>query len=502
MTVPPPATSTASGPRLLSSRQVLSERSDAAARVRAALVPYFGPDENLLEDARRRLAQLAALHEQATGARCNFIRTPGRINLIGEHTDYNGLPVLPMTLQRDILIAYSARRDDRVVLRNARAEYAPAEFRLSARIPPSPPGDWSNYNKAAAEAVAAESAGSAPRGADLTVGGNLPGNAGLSSSSALVVSAALALLHVNRIRFDRTRWAERLAEAEHYVGTRGGGMDQAIALLGQPGHALCIDFFPLRAQSVPLPDELCVVAAHSLVHAHKTGDRRLDYNLRPLECMLAVAFINRLGRVPPIDRLGRLESQMSLEEAAALVQAAIPDTRYSLSTLESDMERGSLLPLSQARQLVSEFGLSPETPLLQPRRRALHVLAEGRRVRDTVRALAAGDYSAVGRLLSASDRSCHELYEIGTPELAHLSDLCRRHGALGSRLTGAGFGGFVISLVPAARAQELMDAIAEEYYGQYLRARRPDLHSQRPSLGEVLFVATSTRGADRLTWPE
>ncbi len=491
------------GEMVLDSRQVRAPGSEGEPRVRRALARCLGDDAALIEDARRRLVQLAALHEESAGQPCHFIRTPGRINLIGEHTDYNGLPVLPMTLQRDVLIAYSPRHDHRVVLRNVSAHYPPREFALADPIPPSPAGDWCNYVKAAAQALLEDAArgqwgGRRLGGADLTVGGNLPGGAGLSSSSALVVAAALALLFANQLDYDRPALAERLAQAEHYVGTRGGGMDQAITLLGQPGHVLLIDFFPLRTRPVALPPDVRVVAAHSLVRAEKTGARRLDYNLRPLECAMAVALLNR-ALTPPITRLGQLEARMSTDEAVRRVESCIPEPLYSPAALRTVLGPAAEPLLVQARALLADAGLPEDASGFAPRPRALHVLREGRRVRDAVAAFGQRHHGVAGHLLDASDKSCHQLYQIGTPELAALSDLCRRHGALGARLTGAGFGGFVVSLVPADRVETFLSAIAEDYYQGYLRRQRPELYERMPPLPDALFTAVSTRGGDRLT---
>src|SRR5436309_2294814 len=177
-------------------------------------------------------------------------RAPGRVNLIGEHTDYNGLPVLPIAIDRDVLVAARRRDDDRVELANADPAFAPRRYRVGPAIPSSPPGDWANYHKAAAQALAAELArrrlARLPGGA-FRIDGRVPAAAGLSSSSALLVACGLAHLTLAGVELPRPELAELFARAERYVGTLGGGMDQATALLAQAGQALRIDFFPLRA---------------------------------------------------------------------------------------------------------------------------------------------------------------------------------------------------------------------------------------------------------------
>ena len=168
-------------------------------------------------------------------------RAPGRVNLIGEHTDYNGLPVLPMALTQEIRIAYAPRADDQVRMRDIDPDFPEVSFRNTPDLSPSPAGAWENYCKAAFQGINhAFQPGRYP-GVDLLVSSNLPIAAGLSSSSALVVACALVYLDVlgqppgNGL--SKVELAEILAEAEHFVGTRGGGMDQAVILNGDAGHA-------------------------------------------------------------------------------------------------------------------------------------------------------------------------------------------------------------------------------------------------------------------------
>ena len=216
-------------------------------------------------------------------------RAPARVNLIGEHTDYNGLPVLPIAIDRDVLVAARRRPDDAVELSNVDPAFEPRHYSLRGEIPPFPPGDWANYHKAAAvglrDALAREHA---LPGGSFRVHGTIPIAAGLSSSSALVVACGLAHLALADVELPRLELAELLAGAERYVGTLGGGMDQATTLLARAGHALHIDFFPLRARPVPVPTAAGFVVAHSLEPAEKSGRVRGLYNQRVVECRLAV----------------------------------------------------------------------------------------------------------------------------------------------------------------------------------------------------------------------
>jgi len=214
------------------------------------------------------------------------VRAPGRVNLIGEHTDYNGLPVLPVAIQRSVRIELRARDDRRVRLANADARFEPCEFEIAAEIPPFAPGHWGNYSKAAAQALQRRSG--LDCGFDGLVSGDIPAAAGLSSSSALVVASALALVAVNELEIAREDLMVLTAEAERYVGTHSGGMDQAISLGGRAGHAVRIDFDPLRLEPVPIPPDWRFVIANSLVEALKSGGAQAAYNARVRECREAL----------------------------------------------------------------------------------------------------------------------------------------------------------------------------------------------------------------------
>ncbi|MBN2287750.1 MAG: hypothetical protein JXQ83_00360, partial [Candidatus Glassbacteria bacterium] len=213
----------------------------------------------------------------------SVLRAPGRVNLIGEHTDYNGLPVMPMAIDYDMMVAVSPRDDLKVRVVNP--EFPDRNFELASKIPRYETGDWGNYVKAGLQGIVDEFGTlDGLRGFDACFSGSVPVGAGLSSSSTLVVAAAIALLEVSGIELEPIALAERMARAEWYVGTQGGGMDHAASILGEKGKALKIDFFPLRVMPVSLPEGYTVVVANSLLVAAKTQNTRMQYNLRPAVC--------------------------------------------------------------------------------------------------------------------------------------------------------------------------------------------------------------------------
>ena len=279
-----------------------------------------------------------------------LVRAPGRVNLIGEHIDYCGLPVLPMALSRGVRIAFERRPDRGTRLVNADAHFAPSFFTIDASIPPAAAGDWSNYARAAAQALAQRFPDL--RGVDALVQSDLPIAAGLSSSSALVVALALALLQANGVTVAPLELMELLAQGERYVGTAGGGMDQAIILGAQAGCASRIDFRPLRLTPTVVPADWRFIVAWSLVPAEKSGGARQAYNERTRQCDEARRLVaNRLGRSEDISYPALL--------AAAPVEELL---------------------------LVAEATLSGVLA-----RRFRHVVTEGTRVPRAEAAMAAGD---------------------------------------------------------------------------------------------------------------
>jgi len=426
-----------------------------------------------------------------------FCRAPGRVNLIGEHTDYNGLPVLPMTLAQDIVLAVAPRTDSLVRIANMQSTFPPAEFRNKWPLGPSPAGAWDNYCKAAIDGLNQHFRLTQYPGMDIMATGSIPISAGLSSSSALVVATALAYLHIlgKKLEKDITRiaLATVLAEAEHFVGTRGGGMDQAIILLGGEGQASKIDFYPLRVENVPLPNDHSLVVCNSLVKAEKTGDALHRYNAGPRLCRLITALVEKraqdeFGEEVEIECLGELwlgHLCLTHSEVADLINAAIPNDRV---TLREASRKLAVSPEEVRRQYIGDLP-EPEGgfPL---KARARHQMSEYRRVEDARDALLAGDAATLGELMNASHESCARDYDVSCPELEALVAGARKAGALGARLTGAGFGGCTVNLVPQAAVPAFIQQIKRDYYQRFLKKEAP---------AEAVFAAQASPAADYIT---
>ncbi len=199
---------------------------------------------------------------------------PGRVNLIGEHIDYLGLPVLPMALRQRVVVTFEARRDRRI--RASSSPYGAREFEWRDGLEPVAAGDWENYLRAAAMAVTGKWGSGC--GVDATVTSNLPAAAGLSSSSALIVAFTLALLCANGWSAGFEDLMEILPEGEQFVGTRGGGMDHAAVLASRTGYASLVSFAPIAVRHVPIPADWAFLVADSGVRAEKSGAARERYN--------------------------------------------------------------------------------------------------------------------------------------------------------------------------------------------------------------------------------
>jgi galactokinase len=338
-------------------------------------------------------------------------RAPGRVNLIGEHTDYNGGFVLPVAIDMDVRVALRPRPDRRVRITRVDTG-AGVELDLDA-IPPAS-GQWHDY--VAGTAWALQAAGEPIDGFDGIIVTTLPIGSGLSSSAALEIVSGWALSGPTGPRvppLELARIAQR-AENQH-VGVQCGLMDQFASACGVAGHALLFDCRSLEWRAVPMPEDLALVVIHSGVsHAH--GDN--EYNARRAACERVVAVI---ARDDPGVRLLR-----------DVDMARLAEYRPKLDPLDFD--------------------------------RAYHVITENDRVLDAVLALESDDRAALGELMAASQASMRERYDITCPEIDELVALTvAAPGVIGSRMTGGGFGGCTVSLVEPEAVDTLRAHVEREY---------------------------------------
>jgi galactokinase len=333
---------------------------------------------------------------------------PGRVNLIGDHTDYNEGFVLPMAIDRGVVVAIRPRDDD-LVRAWSLQESERASFTLRDVTEGQPPG-WGAYIAATAWALRHD--GVDIGGFDLVLDGTVPVGSGLASSAAVECATALGLNDLQQSHLDRPSLAlaARRGEVE-IVGVPVGVMDQMAALCCRAGHALFLDTRTLSVEHVPF--ELAPAGLVLLVIDVRSPRRlvRGEYASRRVDCELA---------------------------AGGLGVRSLRDVDMA------DVETGSLEPRN--------------------RRRARHVVSENQRVLDVASLLRQGRHAEIGALLTASHTSLRDDYEVSTPELDAAVEASLAGGALGARMTGAGFGGCAIALVPAGRAGDVRRSITDRFH--------------------------------------
>ena len=356
---------------------------------------------------------------------------PGRVNLIGEHLDYNDGFVLPCAIEFSTRAAVAPRADQKLVLHSA--EFSEQfEFDLT-NLPQKPSGKWSDY--VVGVAIMLRQAGHLPHGANLLVHGQVPIGAGLSSSAAIEVATALALLSLSGTKLSLPEVAKLCQRAENeFVGARVGIMDQFVSCLGKAGHALLLDCRSLHFELVPVPKQVKLVICNTMVKHELSGG---EYNRRRQEC----------------------------EEGVRILSKAIPGIKALRDVTP--------------QQLSSSVNAVPRVIY----KRCLHVVEEIQRVLRAVDCLRSGNLDQMGRLMSDSHRSLRDLYEVSCAELDAMVEAADGlPGYYGGRMTGGGFGGCTINLVATEHSEAFRESIAERY-------------RQRTGISPEIYVCSSADGA-------
>ncbi len=383
----------------------------------------------------KQAAEVSKAFESVFGRKPRVFRAPGRVNLIGEHTDYNDGFVMPAAIEFSTWVA-AAPRPDRTLAIHSENFSERREFPLDDSNAQGQK-HWSDYVRGVA--VVLQRAGHKISGADLYIRGEVPIGSGLSSSAAIEVSTLLALLGVSGISLDKKQIALLGQRAENeFVGMRCGIMDQFISCHGQSNHALMLDCRSLDYRLLPLPSNVRLVICNTMVHHELAGG---EYNKRRADCEAGVKHLAQF----------------------------LPGIKALRDVTVADLEKhGKGLPERVYR-------------------RCRHVVSEDGRMEQAAAALNSGDLETFGKLMHDSHVSLRDDYEVSCAELDTMVDLASKiKGVYGARMTGGGFGGCTINLVQAEHVDEFKAAVAPGY--QKATGKKP-----------TIYVSSAVEGAEEVT---
>ena len=381
--------------------------------------------------SKLKLNELPQVFEQEFHTHPKVFRAPGRVNLIGEHTDYNDGFVLPSAIGFYAHVAIAPRRDDKLVLKSTAYE-GQFEFQAS-RLPEKKQDAWCDYVLGVAHQL--KRAGVALSGANLLLQSEVPVGAGLSSSAALEVASAMALQSLSGKTLPLKQIAKLCQSAENeFVGAHVGIMDQFVSCFGKQGHAVLIDCRSLEFELVPIPSNVEFVICNTMVKHELSGG---EYNERRAQCEEGVRILSKF--YPAIRAL----RDISVDQLARH-QSDLPPLVY---------------------------------------RRCVHVVEENDRTLEAVKCFGSGDLTRVGHLMRASHQSLRDLYEVSCAELDAMVEAAQGlPGFIGGRMTGGGFGGCTINLVEHGNSDAFSKQVAARY-----RAKT--------GITPELFVCSAANGA-------
>ncbi|KAI4183580.1 MAG: hypothetical protein L6R41_005319 [Letrouitia leprolyta] len=511
-------------------------------------VPVLNSIKNLYPEAnlasqKERWQDLLDQFEKKYGRKPAFVaRSPGRVNLIGEHIDYSLYEVLPMAIAADVLIVVAPSTSNKpdvadavIPMRNINSrKHRPSE----CIVPPMGEADidatiheWTNYFKAgfngAIDLLRKEDSAFSPCSMDILVDGNVPAGGGLSSSAAFVCASALAVLRANgQDTVKKKELVELAIVSERAVGVNSGGMDQSASVFSVKGDALSVSFSPqLFAEAIPFPKvdpPITFMIAQSFVTSDKHLTAPRCYNLRVVECTLAAQMIAKdfgielkndsgpLGcslrglqhalfaggvteQIPPVT-LGDPQTpyKIQLETMLSTVSEYLEyDRSYTREEIASNL---SITVSTLEEKYMTKFPVDADRFMLG--KRARHVMSEALRVlafkellQDPVSAENPDLLCGLGVLMNETQASCRDIYECSCPEIDQLCAIAREAGAYGSRLTGAGWGGCTVHLVPKDKVDTIRSAWIEKYY----RVREPDISDEK--LWEAIVISEPGQGS-------
>ena len=488
--------------------------------------------QDALESQRARFEHLKIRFSELYKRLPLFItRSPGRVNLIGEHIDYSLYEVLPMAIAADVLIAvFPVPRNSQEEVKVHIANLKPQKFKSGDFSVPKDGNveidastlQWTNYFKAgfsgALDLLRKHNSRFSSCGMEVLIDGTVPAGGGLSSSAAFVCASALATLRANGSdEVPKKELVELAIVSERSVGVNSGGMDQAASVFSVRGDAVSISFSPeLYAEALPFPKTgppIVFMIAQSFVAADKHVAAPEQYNLRVVECTLAAEVLAaklclnlKTDSGPLGSSLRGLQNAYYESEGADQHPSAEEQikTMFSLTEKHLDSSEGytreeiaSILSVSVEaleKRFFTKFPIRAERFQLGPRAR--HVFTEALRVQALKQLLLNPPANAdtvllprLGEILHESHTSSRDVYVHSCPEIDEMCEIAREAGSYGSRVTGAGWGGCSVHLVPKDRVEAIATAWEEKYY----RKREPDITKEK--LAEAVVVSEPGHGS-------
>lgn len=448
-------------------------------------------------------------------------RSPGRVNIIGEHVDYSLYNVLPTAVTNDVLIAVQVLENNgHVTISNVNSSKYPTEETSIAGdvVIDKSNHKWSNYFLAGVigslESMKKHGQDYVPKGMKLLIDGNVPAGGGLSSSAAFVCASALAVMAANGDHVTKQDLLDECIVSERSVGVYSGGMDQAASVFSERGTLLYCRFWPeFAAEHVPVPKsdpEFTILVANSFVTSDKAVTAPKHYNLRVVEVTLAslvLAKVHDIALNPDHSSLGfslrnfqeeimkkngtdKDSPEKQVDAVIEIIKKELDKDGYTREDIASILE---ISVENLEKEYMSKFPVQADTFKL--RQRALHVLQEARRVLSFREILSQssildqGKLTQLGELMNMTQESCATMYECSCPEIDEICSIARKAGAYGSRLTGAGWGGCTVHLVP----QDSVDAVVEAVKKQYYFKQFPDITEEK--LKEAIVISKPGQGS-------
>ncbi|KAG8370552.1 hypothetical protein BUALT_Bualt14G0129000 [Buddleja alternifolia] len=479
-----------------------------------SLEPVYGTGSHL-DEAEQRFNKLKSKFVEFFGHPPEiYARSPGRVNLIGEHIDYEGYSVLPMAIKQDTIVAIRKCEGEKVLrIANVnREKYSMCTYAAD----PDQEIDLKNhkwghyficgykgfYEYAKSKGIDAGKT----VGLEVVVDGIVPTGSGLSSSAAFVCSSTIAIMAALGANFPKKELAQLTCECERHIGTQSGGMDQAISVMAQSGFAALIDFNPIRSTEVQLPAGGTFVIAHSLAESQKAVTAATNYNNRVVECRLASIVLGIKLGMKPEEAITKVKTLSDVEELCVsfagksgssdpvvAVKEYLKEEPYSMEDIEKITNAKLEAIFANSPSSLDVLRAAKHFKLHQ---RAAHVYSEAKRVyafKDTVSSKSSEEemLKKLGCLMNESHHSCSVLYECSCPELEELVKISRDNGALGARLTGAGWGGCAVALVKENIVPQFITKLKEQFF----QARIDKGVIKKNDLDLYIFASKPSSGA-------